>query len=321
MTYSVLIRDPVTGDLGVAVQSHFFAVGAVVPWAEAGVGAVATQFVPDPRYGARGLDAMRAGTSAADTLQALLAVDSRPQWRQIAMLDARGNVAVHSGARCIPAAGGRTGDGWSVQGNLLDSEHVLDAMAATVADSAANPALPHRLLAALQAAEDGGGDVRGSQSAAMLVVSGARRPPPDNEVLVNLRVDDSHNPVGELDRLLGVHEATTKLGAAVGLIVSGDQNASAALLDDALADAHQSASALGPDNPEIHLWRAVLLARGGRLDEAHAEFRAMVNCRPQLHDMGARLAAAGIVSEATARALAHSPKVTRRVVGDSTSRY
>ncbi|MGA5546214.1 DUF1028 domain-containing protein [Mycobacterium sp. NPDC051198] len=299
MTYSVVVRDPVSGDLGVAVQSHFFAVGAVVPWAEAGVGAVATQFVPDTRYGRLGLDVLRTGSTAAETLARLLSQDDHPELRQVAMVDARGGVAVHTGAQCIRAAGSRVGDGWSVQGNVLESERVLDAMAAAITETRSERDLARRLVAVLRAAENAGGDVRGSQAAGVLVVSSI----PGTDPVVDLRVDDSADPVTELERLLIRHRATAQLGPALGLVVAGDNRTAPAQLDAALAGAYEAGRTADGSNPEVPLWRAVLLARAGRFEEARAEYRAALRCEPRLHDMGERLADAGFVSAAAVQAL------------------
>lgn len=302
MTYSVVARDPATGALGVAVQSHFFAVGAVVPCARAGVGAVATQFVPETRYGSAGLEHMNAGLSARETLERLLGEDPMPELRQVAMVDADGQVAVHSGARCIGAAGSRSGIGWSVQGNLLASDQVLESMGAVMADPGAESDFPRRLLAALRAAEDAGGDLRGSQAAALLVVGASPQTQPDR--MVDLRVDHAADPVTELERLLELHGATAEMGVLLGLVIGGDENTPEAMLDGALQVSREAEATVGSDNPEVPLWRAVLLARAGRAQEAREQFRAALRAEPRLHDIGSRLADAGLISEATAKVLA-----------------
>src|SRR5256886_1660856 len=202
MTYSIVARDGETGELGVAVQSHYFQVGPVVPWALAGVGAVATQSMVNVSFGPLGLDYMGAGYSAQQALKALLAGDAQPEVRQVALVDATGNVAAHTGARCIPAAGHRTGDGLSCQANLMEKDSVWDAMyEAYVSDQGD---LAERLLAALDAAEADGGDIRGRQSAALLVV------PAEGEAWrtrFDVRVDDHVEPLRELRRLLTLARA------------------------------------------------------------------------------------------------------------------
>lgn len=170
MTYSIVALDRKTGELGVAVQSHYFQVGPVVPWAMAGVGAIATQSRVNVSFGPLGLDYLQAGYSAAQTLKALLAGDPEPYLRQVAVLDASGGVAVHTGEKCIQAAGHKTGDGFSVQANLMERETVWDAMAQAFRST--DGPLAERMMAALEAAEGEGGDIRGKQSAAMLVVTG-----------------------------------------------------------------------------------------------------------------------------------------------------
>jgi uncharacterized Ntn-hydrolase superfamily protein len=203
MTYSIIARDPDSGAVGVAVQSFYFSVGAVVPWAEAGVGAVATQSFVDPSYGPLGLELMRRGKSAPDALQALVALDPGAAYRQVAMIDMRGRVAVHTGERCLEAAGHCVGEHVAAQANLMARETVWGAM--IEAFTRAEGDLATRFLAALDAAEREGGDRRGKQSAAMLIV----RAQPTGKLwldrVVDLRVEDHAEPVDELRRLLVLH--------------------------------------------------------------------------------------------------------------------
>jgi uncharacterized Ntn-hydrolase superfamily protein len=205
MTYSIVARDPVTGEMGVAVQSCYFSVGTVVPWAEAGVGVVATQSFVDPSYGPLGLELLRRGKSAPEALPALVAVDPEAAHRQVAMIDSTGRVAVHTGSQCIPAAGHCLGEQVSAQANLMRKDTVWGAMIAaftkTVGDLAA------RLLAALEAAEEQGGDLRGRQSVAMLIVAARATGKPWIDRVVDLRVEDHPDPVNELKRLLELKRA------------------------------------------------------------------------------------------------------------------
>jgi uncharacterized Ntn-hydrolase superfamily protein len=217
MTYSIVARDPQTGQLGVAVQSCYFSVGTIVPWAEAGVGAVATQSFVDPSYGPLGIEFMRRGKSAPEALQMLIAVDPEAEVRQVAMIDAAGRVAIHTGAHCLEAAGYCLGDQVSTQANLMARETVWSAM--LVAFSQAPGDLASRLLAALEAAEAEGGDRRGKQSAAMLIV----RAQPTGKLwldqVVDLRVEDHPDPVSELKRILPIQrERAQRLAAAKTLI-------------------------------------------------------------------------------------------------------
>src|SRR5687767_6362534 len=199
-TYSIVARDSATGEIGVAVQSHWFSVGTLVPWAEAGVGAVATQSFVDPRYGPLGLELMRLGRSAPEALRALVSSDADSAVRQVAMIDAQGRVAAFTGTRAIRAAGQHTGRQYSVQANLMEKPSVWPAMAR--AFESARGDLAERLLAALEAAEREGGDIRGRQSAAIVVVSGASSNRPWVDRLVDLRVEDHPQPIAELRRLV-----------------------------------------------------------------------------------------------------------------------
>ena len=204
-TYSIVARDPKTGELGVAVQSHWFAVGPLVPWAEAGVGAVATQSFVDASYGKLGLDLLRAGRSGPDTLKGLLAADENREVRQVAIVDASGKVAAHTGAKCIPMAGHRVGEGYSVQANLMLGEQVWPAMAKAFESTEGD--LAARMLAALEAAQAAGGDIRGKQSAALIVVSGKPTGRSWQDRVFDLRVDDHPEPVAELRRLVVLQRA------------------------------------------------------------------------------------------------------------------
>lgn len=264
-TYSIVARDSATGQLGVAVQSHWFSVGAGVAWAEPGVGAVATQSFILPAYGPRGLALMRTGMAAPDALRALLAGDADAAARQVAMIDAAGRAANHTGARNIPEAGGRVGRGYAVQANLMARNTVWDAMARAFETMRGD--LAERLLAALDAAQREGGDIRGRQSAALVVVSGDRSLPPWDRVF-DLRVEDSPDPLGELRRLLGV-------ARAYNLATQGDNYLTVGQVDSALLS-YAASQRLLPDsavNGELAYWHAVTLADRGRVDEALPLFR------------------------------------------------
>jgi uncharacterized Ntn-hydrolase superfamily protein len=262
-TYSIVARDAETGELGVAVQSHWFSVGPLVPWAEAGVGAVATQSFVDPSYGPLGLELMRAGRSAPEALQALLAADSGQAVRQVGMVDAQGRVATHTGKLCIPAAGGQAGDGYVVQANLMEKATVWPAMAQ--AFEAASGDLAERMLAALDAAEAEGGDIRGRQSAAILVVKAKSTGRPWADKVFDLRVEDDPEPLRELRRLVAVQRAYNHMGV-------GDE--CIAVKDWACAEQeYGAAQRMQPDNAEMAFWHAVALASNGRLEAATPLFR------------------------------------------------
>jgi uncharacterized Ntn-hydrolase superfamily protein len=224
MTFSIVARDPVTGDLGVAVASRFLAAGAVVPWARAGVGAVATQADANVRFGPDGLDLLAGGLPAPEVLERLVAADPRRAERQVGIVDAAGRAATHTGAGCFAWAGGATAHGVAVQGNILAGPAVVDQMLA--AYRAETGTLPVRLLAALRAGDAAGGDRRGRQSAALLVVREGGGYGGANDRWVDLRVDDDADPCAELARLLGIHdllfnrpEPGTLLTIDVGLAV------------------------------------------------------------------------------------------------------
>jgi uncharacterized Ntn-hydrolase superfamily protein len=206
LTYSLAACDLEAGQWGVATQSKFLAVGSVVPWAEPGVGAIATQAYANPRYGPNGLQLLREGLSAQDTVERLTAGDDGREERQVGVVDARGAAATYTGARCMEWAGGRTGDGWAAQGNILVSDQTVDALGGAFEASAGQP-LAERLLAALAAGQAAGGDRRGQQSAALLVVAEGGGYGGLSDVLVDLRVDDHAAPVAELARLYGLHQA------------------------------------------------------------------------------------------------------------------
>src|SRR6184192_406768 len=257
MTYSIVARDKTTGEFGVAVQSHYFQVGPVVPWALAGVGAVATQSRVNVSFGPLGLDYMRAGYSPEQALRALLAGDSQPEVRQVALVDGTGNVAAHTGAKCIPAAGHRTGDGFSCQANLMEKDTVWDAM--SEAYSSANAPLAERMLAALDAAEAEGGDIRGKQSAAMLVVTGTPTGREWEDRIIDLRVEDAPDPLAELRRLLHIKRAYETDTQADKLEEAGDK--------DAALEKRREAMALAPEMVELRFWTGLSMAEMGRLDE------------------------------------------------------
>ena len=280
MTYSIVARDPATGELGVAVQSRWFSVGTAVAWAEAGVGAVATQAFGEPSYGPLGLARMRRGDAAPEVLAALVADDPGRDMRQVAMVDAAGRSAVHTGARCLAAAGHLAFDGLSVQANTMERPTVPPAMAD--AYTSTEGALADRLIASLRAAEAEGGDVRGRQSAALLVVPATG---PSWATRYDLRVDDDRAPLDELARLLRVARAYEGFGVAIDSAMAGDLAAAAT----AIEGAHD----LAPDDDQISLWAALILGGSGRMDEAVALFSEAYRAEPRGAEHLRRFLAAG----------------------------
>jgi uncharacterized Ntn-hydrolase superfamily protein len=254
MTYSIVARDPETGQLGVAVQSHWFSVGPIVPWAHAGVGAVATQAIVEVSYGPRALELMEQGLDSARALAQLVAEDPGAAGRQVAVIDAGGQVAVHTGEACIPASGHAVGEGVSCQANMMASDAVWPAM--LEAFSATRGAFSHRLLAALDAAEAAGGDLRGRQSAALLIVPAAG---PAWEKVVSLRVEDHPEPLTELRRLVELDEAYAWAGRGDDLVLEERH--------DEAAQAYLRATEMAPESDELRFWAGLGAAQIGDVEQ------------------------------------------------------
>lgn len=278
-TYSIVARDPATGEMGVAVESHWFSVGSVVSFAEAGVGAVATQSIVDPGYGPLGLDLMRAGKSAPEALAALLAGDGNREVRQVGMVDARGRVATHTGKLCIPAAGGQAGKEYAVQANLMEKATVWPAMAR--AFEAAPGDLAERMLAALDAAQAEGGDIRGKQSAAIVVVKAVSTGRPWADRVFDLRVEDHPEPLAELRRLVRVERAYNHMSAGDDCVAAKDWTCA--------EGEYGAARALEPGNVEMAFWHGVALATGGRLEAARPHFAQAFAADPRWRELVRRL--------------------------------
>jgi len=286
-TFSIVARDPETGEMGVAVQSHWFSVGVSVPWAEAGVGAVATQSFVDPSYGPKGLDLMRSGKSASESLKELIAADSGEAVRQVAMVDAEGRVAVHTGKRCIKCAGHKTGVGYSVQANLMLNDKVPAAMAEAFEEARGD--LAERMMVALEAAQEVGGDIRGKQSAAMVVVKARSSGKPWEDRVVDLRVEDYPEPLKELRRLL-------KLARAYNHMNAGD----AAMEKNDVARAMEeygAAMKLAGDNLEIAFWSAFTMVVKGKVDQALPIFRKVFAADKNWVEVLKRLPRAGLIPD------------------------
>ena len=288
-TYSIVARDPKTGELGVAVQSHWFSVGSIVTWAEAGVGAVATQSFVDPAYGPRALELLKRGVPAPDALAQLVAADAQRDVRQVAVVDAQGRVAAHTGAKAIAAAGQHVGAQFSVQANLMANAKVWPAMA--VAYEGATGDLADRLLAALDAAESVGGDIRGRQSAAILVVkpTSSGKPWAGADRLFDLRVDDQPAPLVELRRLVRLQRAYNRANR-------GDELMSEQKVEAALKE-YAAAAEIAPEIVELPFWHAVTLASIGRETEAAPIFRAVFAKEPAWADLVPRLPASGLLPD------------------------
>ena len=295
-TYSIVARDPRTGELGVAVQSHWFSVGSVVPWAESGVGAVATQSFVDPSYGKLGLDLIRAGKSAPEALKSLLAGDEGREVRQVAMIDSQGRVDAWTGKNDIEAAGHFVGKDFSVQANLMLNDKVWPAMARAFENTKGD--LADRMLAAMDAAQAVGGDIRGRQSAALIVVTGKPTGISWRDRVFDLRVDDSAEPLQELRRLVTLQRAYNHMNAG-DLAVEKKDN------EGALRE-YSAAEKLVPGNAEMIYWHAVALVNMGRVDESLPLFRKVFAMDKNWATLTPRLPKAGL--------LPNDPKLIERIL-------
>lgn len=280
MTYSIVARDPDTGELGVAVQSHWFSVGQVVTWARPGVGAVATQANAEPAYGPSALALLAEGVPAADALDRLVAADPSGASRQVAVVDASGGLGVHTGSACIAYAGHITGQGVSCQANIMSSERVWPAMLDAFGTESGSRPLTFRLLDALDAAEREGGDIRGRQSAAILVVPAEGEP---WRTLVSLRVEDHPEPLPELRRLVTLHEAYGLAGQADELLGAGRHEEAASL--------YVKASECVPDNHELLFWAGLGTVQAGDLEGGVAKVQRAIELQPAWRELLPRLPA------------------------------
>jgi uncharacterized Ntn-hydrolase superfamily protein len=262
-TFSIVARDSVTGEMGVAVQSHWFNVGAIVGWGEAGVGVIATQSFVNPSFGLMGLDLLKKGKSPKEVVDELIAGDEGRDFRQLAVLDATGMTASYTGKKCIDGAGNIAGVNYSVQANLMQNDKVWGAM--EIAFKETTGPLAERMIAALEAAQNVGGDIRGMQSASIMVFKGVSTGKPWADKLIDLRVEDNPDPIGELKRLLKVHRAYDHMNAGDLATEKGDMTLA--------MDEYNAAMQMFPDNFEMKFWTAVTLANVGRVDESLPLFR------------------------------------------------
>ena len=264
MTYSIVARDPETGRFGVAVQSHFLGVGPVVPWLEAGVGAIATQASVNISFGPMGLEMLRAGAAADAVVAGLVASDERAEVRQLGVVDGQGRAAAHTGTECIPACGHLVRDGFSVQGNLLERDTCWPAMAAAYERGLAEGApFAERMLRAMEAAEAEGGDVRGRQSAAIMIVAAEPQTAAWRGRLMDLRIEDHANPVPELRRIVTMQLAYNLL----------DDEGDAATAGNSPAERYELARQMAPEAYELVFWKGVELAGAGDVEAARRELQ------------------------------------------------
>jgi uncharacterized Ntn-hydrolase superfamily protein len=286
-TYSIVAIDEETGDMGVAVQSHWFSTGTIVIWGEAGVGVVATQSFVNPAFGPQGLELMKKGVSPKQALEQMISEDEGRDVRQLALLNAKGQVAAHTGEKCIIAAGHQTGEGYSVQANLMDNERVWPAMAKAFENSKGKP-LAERLLITMEAGQAEGGDIRGKQSAAILVVAAESTGQSWVDRKVDLRIDDHPEPLKEMRRLLKVHRAYEHMNAGDLAVEKGE-------IEKAMEE-YSAAEAMFPDNLEMKFWHAVTLANIGRVAEALPLFKQVFKKGKNWLELTPRLTKNGLLT-------------------------
>jgi len=284
-TYSIVARDAETGEMGVAVQSHWFSVGSIVSWAEAGVGAIATQSFVNVSFGPRGLELLKQGKTAQEVLKTLIDSDDGRDVRQLAIIDANGNVAAYTGKKCIPDAGHYIGDNFSVQANLMLNDSVWPSMAKAFEKS--KGPLAERMVAALEAAQKAGRDIRGKQSAAIVVVRGNATGKVWEDRLIDLRVEDHSEPIKEIKRLLKVFRAYEYMNAGDLAIEKND-------VQGALK-AYGNAEAMFPGNLEMKYWHAVSLANVGMVDDALPLFKEIFAKDKNWHELTKRLPGVGLL--------------------------
>jgi len=286
-TFSIVARDAETGEMAVAVQSHWFSVGSLVSWGKSGVGVVATQSFVNPSYGPKGLALMQEGMSAEVALKQLIAEDEGKAYRQVAFLDVNGNASAYTGEKCVVYASQITGDNFSVQANMMLTDQTVPAMAAAFEEHSALP-LAERMVEVLKAAQAAGGDIRGKQSAALIVVGPELVENPWEEYKINLRVDDHENPIEELDRLLKVARAYEYMNRGDLAVEAGD-------MPEAL-EQYGTAETMFPDNLEMKFWKAVAMANDGQLEEAKPIFKAIFEQDENWREMIGRLVKPGLLT-------------------------
>jgi len=285
-TYSIVARDPETGEMGVAVQSHWFSVGSIVSWGEAGVGVVATQSFVNPAFGPDGLELLKSGMTAEQVVDKLITEDEGRDVRQLAIVDVNGNVKSYTGKNCIPGAGNIVGENYSVQANLMLNDKVPGAMSKAF-EKSTGP-LAERLMAALFAAEEVGGDIRGKQSAAILVVKGKSSGKVWEDRLIDLRVEDDPYPLDKLDRLLKIHRAYGHMNAGDLAIEHGD-------MELAMKE-YSAAEKMFPENEEMKYWHAVTMATNGNVKGSLPLFEAVFKKNENWKILTPRLVPVGLLN-------------------------
>jgi uncharacterized Ntn-hydrolase superfamily protein len=285
-TYSIVARDTVTGEMGVAVQSHWFSVGSIVTWGKAGVGVVATQSFVNPSFGPRGLALLENGLTPELAVKSLIDLDEARDVRQLAILDVKGNVFAYTGENCIKAAGHIVGNNFSVQANLMDKETVWPAMAKTFENTSGT--LAERMLAAMEAAQNEGGDIRGKQSAAILVVKAKSTGNSWEDKIVDLRIADHENPIAEMKRLLSIHYAYDYMNKGDVAVEKNDFKLAKKL--------YQKAQQLNPENLEMKYWYAITMANNGEIIEAKTILKSIFKQNKKWKELTPRLVKPGLLT-------------------------
>lgn len=285
-TYSIVARDAETGEMGVAVQSHWFSVGSIVAWGEAGVGVVATQSFVNVSFGPRGLELLKSGKNAQETVDELISQDEGRDVRQLAILSTSGSVAAYTGKNCIPGAGHIVGENYSVQANLMKNNNVWAAMEEAFENSTGP--LAERMIMSLEAAQNVGGDIRGKQSASILIVKGESSGKVWEDRLIDLRVEDHTEPVKELKRLLRVFRAYEHMNEGDLAVEHGDMQLA--------MEEYSAAENMFPENEEMKYWHAVTLVNNGDLNNALPLFKSVFSQNEDWIELTPRLVPIGLLN-------------------------
>ena len=285
-TFSIVARDPLTGEMGVAVQSHWFSVGSIVAWGEAGVGVVATQSFVNPSFGQRGLELLKTGKTAQEVVDELIASDEGRDVRQLAIVDSKGNSAGYTGAKCISEAGHIVGENYSVQANMMLNNSVWGEMSKAF-EKTKGP-LAERLIASLEAAQKEGGDIRGKQSACLLVVKGEATGNLWEDRLIDLRVEDNPEPIDEIKRLLKVYRAYEHMNKGDLAVEKNDMKLA--------MEEYNAAMKMFPDNLEMKYWTAVTLANTGEVEKALPMFKEIFASDSNWKELTKRLPPVGLLT-------------------------
>jgi uncharacterized Ntn-hydrolase superfamily protein len=286
-TFSIVAFDPITKDLGVAVQSRYFSVGSVVPWAESGVGAIATQSFVNVSYGPRGLELLKEGLNVEDVIGRLTRDDEGKEFRQLGIIDSKGNASAFTGWRCLEWAGSIVGKNYTAQGNILAGEDVVKGMSQKFESTKGE--LADKLVAALEGGQEGGGDARGRQSAALLVVRKNVGRAGYGDRYIDLRVEDHPEPIAELKRLLVMHRVYRLIDDGEEKMATGDPEGGLSMIKEAVS--------LGPSIDDAHIDLGVIYLKLGKRDEALKAFGQALKLNPRMKTMIKQLPGAGLMEK------------------------